>query len=51
MKKYYRNEQSLSLILSGLEEGDKREVVKYLFRPLDVFNYKQMKLFVHGDRE
>lgn len=44
-----RNEQSLSLILNGLEEGDKREVVKYLFRPLDVFNYKQMKLFVHGD--
>ena len=37
------------LVLNGLEDGDKREVVKYLFRPLDVFNYKQMKLFVHGD--
>jgi cell surface protein SprA len=35
-----RNEQSLSLILNGLEDGDKREAVKYLFRPLDVFNYK-----------
>ena len=45
------NEQSLSLILNGLEEGDKREVVKYLFRPLDVFNYKQMKLFVHGETD
>ena len=46
-----RNEQSLSLILNGLEDGDKREAVKYLFRPLDVFNYKQMKLFIHGERD
>ena len=46
-----RNEQSLSLVLNGLEEGDKREVVKYLFRPLDVFNYKQMKLFIHGEQK
>lgn len=46
-----RNEQSLSLVLSHLEEGDKREAVKYLFRPLDVFNYKQMKLFVHGETD
>ncbi|MBK7630274.1 MAG: cell surface protein SprA [Ignavibacteriales bacterium] len=46
-----RNEQSLSLILNGLEDGDKREAVKYLYRPLDVFNYKQMKLFIHGDQD
>ncbi|MFZ1518001.1 MAG: cell surface protein SprA [Ignavibacteriaceae bacterium] len=45
----FRNEQSLSLILKGLEEGDKREAVKYLFRPLDVFSYSQMKLFIHGE--
>ena len=44
-----RNEQSLSLILTDLPEGQSREAVKYLFRPLDVFNYKQMKLFIHGD--
>jgi cell surface protein SprA len=44
-----RNEQSLSLKLSNLEEGEKREAVKYLYKPLDVFNYKQMKLFIHGD--
>ena len=44
-----RNEQSLSLVLKGLEEGDKREAVKYLFRPLDVFSYRQMKLFIHGE--
>ncbi|RJQ62616.1 MAG: cell surface protein SprA [Stygiobacter sp.] len=44
-----KNEQSLSLILKELQDGDKREVVRYLARPLDVFNYKQMKLFLHGD--
>ncbi|MEO8231522.1 MAG: cell surface protein SprA [Ignavibacteriota bacterium] len=46
-----RNEQALNLILKGLEDGDKRETVKYLFRPLDVFSYKQMKLFLHGDKD
>jgi cell surface protein SprA len=45
----YRNEQSLNVGLHGLRDGDKREVIKYLFKPLDVFNYKQMKLFIHGD--
>lgn len=45
-----RNEQSLSLIFNGLPDGQSREAVKYLFRPLDVFSYKQMKLFIHGDK-
>ncbi len=45
-----RNEQSLALILNGLSDGESREAVKYLFRPLDVFSYKQMKLFIHGDK-
>ncbi len=45
----YRNEQSLDLIIKDLRDGESRQAVKYLFRPLDVFNYKQMKLFIHGD--
>ncbi len=45
----FNNEQSLDLIYKGLPEGELREAVRYLFRPLDVFNYSQMKLFVHGD--
>lgn len=45
-----QNEQSLNLILNGLPEGESREAVRYLFRPLDVFNYTEMKLFVRGDR-
>ncbi len=45
----YRNEQSLNLILKDLPDGQSRQAVKYLYRPLDVFNYRQMKLFIHGD--
>lgn len=44
-----RNEQSLNLILQNLPDGEYREAVRYMYRPLDVFNYKEMKLFVHGD--
>jgi len=47
----YRNEQSLNLILKDLKYGDKREAYKDLPRPLDVFNYSEMKLFLHGDQE
>ncbi len=45
-----KNEQALDLILNKLEDGDKREVVRYLYQPLDVFNYKEMKLFIHSDK-
>ena len=45
----YKNEQSLQLRLNDLPDGKKREVVKYLYRPLDVFNYKEMKMFLHAD--
>ncbi len=44
-----RNEQSLNLIINNLPDGESREAIKFLFRPLDVFNYSEMKLFVHGD--
>lgn len=44
-----RNEQSLNLILNGLKYGESREALKVLPRPLDVFNYSEMKLFLHGD--
>jgi cell surface protein SprA len=45
----FKNEQSLNLILTDLIDGESREAIKYLFRPLDVFNYGEMKLFIHGD--
>lgn len=44
------NEQSLSLYVSNLVKGDRKIAVKdYQLRTLDLFNYKQMKLFVNGD--
>jgi len=47
----FRNEQSLNLTINDMKLGQSREAVKYLFRPLDVFNYTQMKLFIHGDED
>jgi cell surface protein SprA len=44
-----KNEQSLNLILNDLQDNSKSEVVRYLTRPLDVFNYKELKFFLHGD--
>ncbi len=48
-EKVFKNEQSLQLLINELEDGQRREAVKYLFRPLDVFSYSEMKLFVRGD--
>jgi cell surface protein SprA len=45
----FRNEQALNLIIKELQPSESREAVKYLYQPLDVFNYTEMKLFVHGD--
>jgi cell surface protein SprA len=46
----YANEQSLALILNGVPDTETREAVKYYsFRPLDLFNYRTMKMFIHGD--
>ncbi len=43
------NEQSLSLILNGLHDGDSRYVFKTFPTALNVFHYKTMKFFVHDD--
>lgn len=45
------NEQSLSLILNGLAAGESRQAVRYFgtSRPLNLFNYRTMKMFVYGD--
>jgi cell surface protein SprA len=46
----FKNEQSLRVIVNNLEDGQSREIIKNLFRPLDVFDYTEMKLFVRGDQ-
>jgi cell surface protein SprA len=44
------NEQSLVLSVNQLADGDSRQVVKYYnYKALDLFNYRVMKMFMHGD--
>jgi cell surface protein SprA len=44
------NEQSLALNFFNLKDGESREAIKrYSYRPLDVFSYREMKMFVHGE--
>ena len=44
------NEQSLNLVITDLKDGESRQAIKqYSVKPLDVFSYKTMKMFIHGD--
>ncbi len=44
------NEQSLALNVNGLKDGASRQAIKrFPTRPLDVFSYRAMRMFVHGD--
>lgn len=45
----YNNEQSLNLIVRNLRDGESKEAVKYLYRKLDIFNYRTLKMMVHGE--
>lgn len=45
----YKNEQSLNLVINNLQPGDSREIIKDYSRGLDIFNYKEIKMYVHGD--
>ncbi len=43
------NEQSLALILNGLQDDSTRYVYKVFPQAMNVFNYRTMKMYVHGD--
>ena len=44
------NEQSLDLIVNGLRDGESRQALKrFPTRPLDLFSYRAMRMFIHGD--
>ncbi|MBW7886990.1 MAG: cell surface protein SprA [Bacteroidetes bacterium] len=46
----FGNEQSLALLFHDLKDGETRQAIKrFSYKPLDVFSYRQMKMFVHGD--
>ena len=44
----FQNEQSLSITVKNLRYGDERMATR-VFRPLDIFFYKHLKFFIHGD--
>ena len=45
----FGNEQSLTFILKDLKDEDSRFAIKrFSYKPLDVFNYRELKMFVHG---
>ena len=44
------NEQSLNLIVKNLSDGNEKEAVRnFAQKPLDMFNYRTLKMFVHGE--
>ncbi len=44
------NEQSLALDIEGLERGESHHVFRsFALKPLNLFNYRELKMFVHGD--
>ncbi len=46
----FANEQSLAMVFHNLPDGESRQAFRFFsFRPLDVFSYRSMKMFVHGD--
>jgi cell surface protein SprA len=42
------NEQSIAVGVKNLRYGDERIAVRF-FRPMDLFFYKKLKFFIHGD--
>jgi len=44
----YKNEQSMALTVRDLQNGESRGAVRIRPRAFDVFNYKQIKFFLHG---
>lgn len=50
-EKIYKNEQSLSLGIHNLKNKESTFALKVLYRPMDVFNYSEMKLYYHGTKD
>jgi hypothetical protein len=46
----YANEQSLAFLINNLADGERRYAYRtFSMKPLDLFNYKTLRMFVHGD--
>lgn len=44
----FKNEQSMALTVRDLQNGESRGAVRIRPRAFDVFNYKEIKFFLHG---
>lgn len=42
------NEQSLAIGVTNLQCGDERKATRFLFRPMDFFYYRSLKVFIKG---
>lgn len=51
VEKIYKNEQSLAIGIHNLKYKESVFAVKVLYRPMDVFNYREMKLYYHGNKD
>ncbi len=46
----FENEQALSMNIRNLKPGDSRQAIKQFgTKPLDMFSYRELKMFVRGD--
>ncbi len=50
-EKIYKNEQSLAIGVHNLRYKESTFALKVLYRPMDVFNYREMKLYYHGTKD
>lgn len=49
LQELFLNEQSLSISVKQLRFGEQRMAIRYFYNTQDLFNYRWMKVFFHGD--
>ena len=48
----YGNEQALAIKIHSMKPGESRQAIKrFTYRPLDIFSYRELKMFVRGDQK
>jgi cell surface protein SprA len=48
----YGNEQALAIKIHSMKSGESRQAIKrFTYRPLDIFSYRELKMFVRGDEK
>ncbi len=48
----FANEQALAIKIHSMNAGESRQGIKrFAYRPLDIFSYRELKMFVRGDEK